>query len=140
MTIRNDIIAQAKKESADRGKLVFMGNGTIVEVPGKQNQIYVTDVNGRTHTVWNTKAQNILNHPAWVKWIDKKAQVTELWDIYTDVAYTKVGPHHSSHEWGAYGADIVRVWGDQWMPWRVEPTSDTGLTVTVREPEQLRAA
>jgi hypothetical protein len=63
-----------------------------------------------------------------VKKVDKRLQVTELWDVYTDFIYPKVGPHHFLHEWMAAGMDIVRVWGDQWMPWKIEPID----TFTVR--------
>src|SRR5208337_3379439 len=109
MNLRQQIVEQAKKEATDRGKLVFMGNGTIVAVPGTLNQIYVTDPNGHVEIVWNLiGAQNVLNHPAWIKLIDKKLQVTELWDVYPNFAYSKVPPHWASHYWKT-GTDIVPI-------------------------------
>ena len=124
MTAKKRIIDQAVKEAKDRGKLVFMGNSTgVVEVPGEQGKVYVTDQNGHVLKVWNARVQNIPGHAAWIKVVDKRLQITELWDMYQNYVYPKLGPHHLSHEWAPSGSDIVRVWGDVFMPWRVIPIS-----------------
>jgi hypothetical protein len=129
MTVKKKIIQQAVDTATDRGKLVFMGDSTgQVDVPGEIGKVFVMDQAGHVSKVWNAHVPNVPGHAAFVKKVDKRLQVTELWDVYTDFIYPKVGPHHSLHEWMASGMDIVRVWGDQWMPWKIEPID----TFTVR--------
>jgi hypothetical protein len=131
MTIRDDIIAEAKKQATNRGKLMFLGNGSVVAVPGTLNQVYATDVDGHVSVVWNKVAPNELGYPVWVKMIDKKLQVNEAWDFYNDYAIPKVGPHWWTHAWGSGGTDMVPVAGDQWTPWIVQPATTTDFTINL---------
>jgi hypothetical protein len=131
MTIRDDIIAQAKNESTDRGKLMFLGNGAVVPVPGTLNQVYATDIDGHVSIIYNTVTPNNLNYPVWVKQIDKKMQVTGAWDVYNTYVAPKVGPHWQTHAWGVWGNDIVPVAGDQWTPWIVQPATTTDFTINI---------
>jgi hypothetical protein len=131
MTIRDEIIKEAKKQSTDRGKLMFLGNGSIVAVPGTLNQVYATDAVGHVDVIWNKVAPNSLGYPVWVKQIDKKLQVTEAWDIYNNFAMPKVGPHWWTHAWTPGGSDIVPIAGDQFTPWIVQPSSSTDFTINI---------
>ena len=122
MNARQKILERAAKEAGDRGKPVFMGTSSgVVDVPGEPGKIYVTDSESHVQKVWNATSANVAGHVAFIKKVDKRLQVTSLWDIYSNFIYPKVAPHHYLHEWAAAGTDIIRVWAEQWMPWKVEP-------------------
>jgi hypothetical protein len=131
MTIKTSILAAAEKSANGRGKPYFMGNGSIVAVPGTLNQIYVTNSAGQVGVVYNSTTPNSLGYVCYVKLIDKKLQVTAGWDFYNTYVAPKVGPHWWTHSFGTGGSDIVPISGDQWLPWIVQPATTTDFTINI---------
>jgi hypothetical protein len=131
MTLRDDIIKEAKKQSTARGKLMFLGNGTIVPVPGTLNQVYATDIGGRVQVVFNGVVPNLLGYPVWVKLVDKKMQVSEAWNFYNNYVAPKIGPHWWTHAWTPGATDIVPISGDQFSPWLVQPSGAVDFTINI---------
>ena len=130
MNAKTRILQEAALRAADRGEPVYLGNSSgVVAVPGEPGRVWVTDQRGDVQKVWNVTVPNAPGVCVFIKRIDKRMQVTAMWDVYSNWIYPKIGPHNMLHEWGAAGTDIVRTWGDVFMPWKVEPT--TGFTVRV---------
>lgn len=137
MTIKTSILAAAEKSANGRGKPYFMGNGSIVAVPGTLNQIYVTNSAGQVGVVYNSTTPNSLGYVCYVKLIDKKLQVTAGWDFYNTYVAPKVGPHWWTHAWTSGGSDIVPVSGDQFLPWIVQPDTTYPNIIVKRTPIQI---
>jgi hypothetical protein len=127
MKLGQKLVNEASKKANDRGDLVYIGSvfTGAIEVPGQPGRIFITDQNGNVSKVWNTNVPNAPGHPAFVKMVHGKVQVTELLQAFNDAQYPNVGSHHSLHEWSGAGSDIVRVWGDAIMAWKAEPIAGT---------------
>ena len=132
MNIRADILAEAKKQQTAGRRIMFLGNGSVVPVPGGQPfEVYATDVDLHTHTIFNGAVPNNPGQPVWVEMKDKKLQVTGAWNIWNNYIVPQVGPHWHTHAWGAFGSDIIPIAGDQWTPWIVQPATTTDYTINI---------
>ena len=132
MTIKQDVLAEAKRQQTAVRRIMFLGNGTIVAVPGGLlNQVYATDVDLNVNVIFNTAVPNYLDYPVWVELVNKKLQVTSAWDVYGNFVATRVGPHWWTHAFGPGGVDIVPISGDQWLPWIVQPATTTDFTINI---------
>jgi len=113
---------------------MYLGNGTIVAIPGKQNVVYATDLTGNVHEIYNSIAPNDIGQFVWVKKIDQKLQVVGMRHVWSGYVAPQVGPHWFTHAWGPRGTDIIPVSGDQFIPWIVSPGTTYPNVVVKRTP------
>ena len=130
MNAKTRILQEAALRAADRGEPVYLGNSSgVVAVPGEPGRVWVTDQRGDVQKVWNVTVPNAPGVCVFIKRIDKRMQVTAMWDVYSNWIYPKIGPHNMLHEWGAAGTDIVRT--PLFQPGECQETGTAGADIRV---------
>lgn len=106
----------------------FLGDADgVVDVPNRNNYVYVRLWTGETKEAFNQSGVTAANTPVWVGYTEldrTHLRVLGPYDVYAEpIPATGLQNHAPTH--GPWGSDPLRIWAEQFMPYLVLPFSDT---------------